>query len=49
MEITNEQSKDVITHISGLGNKAKIDLLPFCSKYTLNSICGNLTLLSGFE
>ena len=41
MEISHEQSRKLVSDVNNMGNEVTIDLLPFCSKYTLNIICGN--------
>ncbi|KAL7303904.1 hypothetical protein TKK_0004024 [Trichogramma kaykai] len=39
MEITFEQSSRAVKDFSSSGKEANVDLLPYCSKYTLNIIC----------
>ena len=40
LEITNEQSQKLVIDTRAKGKEIKIDLLPYCSNYTLNIICG---------
>ncbi|CAB0039896.1 unnamed protein product [Trichogramma brassicae] len=40
MEITFEQSNKAVKDISSSGKETNVDLLPYCSKCTLNIICG---------
>ncbi|CAB0039149.1 unnamed protein product [Trichogramma brassicae] len=39
MEITFEQSNRAVKDVSSLGKATNVDLLPYCSKCTLNIIC----------
>ncbi|KAL7289827.1 hypothetical protein TKK_0016226 [Trichogramma kaykai] len=39
MEITFEQSNKAVTDLESLGKETNVNLLPYCSKYTLNIIC----------
>ncbi|CAB0041942.1 unnamed protein product [Trichogramma brassicae] len=40
MDITFEQSNKAVMDLESLGKETNVDLLPYCSKYTLNIICG---------
>ncbi|OXU30847.1 hypothetical protein TSAR_012651 [Trichomalopsis sarcophagae] len=39
IEITNEEGERAVKNIRSTSKETKVDLLPFCSKYTLNIIC----------
>lgn len=40
MEITMEQSDNLVKHLKSEGKESVQSLVPFCSKFTLNIICG---------